>query len=301
MMKPLLEQIKAGSVLVGDGAMGTMLLERGLIGGKCPEELNLTHSSELADIARRYLESGADILQTNTFGASPLKLRAYGLDEQVEAINRNAVKAVKEVAGDCAYVSGSCGPTGAILEPYGDAHPDEVFEGFLRQASSLIDEGVDLIVVETMIDINEATLAVKAAKEVSSSVPVAATMTFDQLPRGFYTVMGVNIEQAIQGLTEAGADIVGSNCGNGIDKMVSITAEFRKHTSLPLLIQSNAGIPELKNGQAVYSESPQYMAERVHALLSSNVSIIGGCCGTTPEHIRAIRDVVKDLTPSGAR
>jgi 5-methyltetrahydrofolate--homocysteine methyltransferase len=164
-----------------------------------------------------------------------------------------------------------------------------VCDSFRRQIRALCESGVDVICVETMIDLAEATLAVKAAKDISPDTPVMATMTFDATPKGFFTVMGVNVEQAASGLRAAGADIVGSNCGNGIENMVRIAAEFVRHTDLPLLIQSNAGLPEMKGGELVYGETPEFMADKARELVALGVSIIGGCCGTTPEHIAALR------------
>ena len=291
-MQRLLDRLDAGEVLVSDGAMGTMLFERGLKAGDCPEKTALDHPETLEEIARLYLEAGADIIQTNTFGGSPLKLAQYKLDDKTEEINIAAVRAVRRAIGDKAYLSASCGPCGAILKPYGDAEPGDVRAGFERQIRAVLDEGVDMICIETMIDLNEATLAIQAAKSVSPSIPVAATMTFDPTPRGFFTVMGVSIEQAAAGLAEAGADIVGSNCGNGIDNMVKIAGEFRRHAKLPILIQSNAGLPETVGDRLVYSETPEYIAEKCKDLLAIGVNIIGGCCGTTPAHIAAIRETV---------
>ena len=288
-MQPLLERLKSPGVLVADGAMGTMLLQRGLETGQCPEQMNLGKPEVLAEIARLYLEAGADIVQTNTFGGSPLKLAQYGLDIRTEEINVAAVRAVREAIGDRAYLSASCGPSGQLLKPYGDVEPEAMAESFGRQIRALAAQGVDMICVETMTDLSEAVLAIKAAKEIAPDIPVAATMTFDSTPRGFFTMMGVSVEQAIKGLVEAGADIVGSNCGNGIENMVRIASEFSAQTDKPLLIQSNAGLPELKDGVAVYSESPEFMAEQCLKLIDCGVKIIGGCCGTTPEHIAAIR------------
>jgi 5-methyltetrahydrofolate--homocysteine methyltransferase len=151
---------------------------------------------------------------------------------------------------------------------------------------------VDLICIETMTDLAEASLAIRAAKEVSASIPVMSTMTFDQTPRGFYTIMGTTVEAAAAGLEEAGADLVGSNCGNGIETMVELARAFREHSALPLIIQSNAGLPEMKSGELVYRETPDFMAEKAKAMLGIGVSIIGGCCGTTPDHIRALREMV---------
>jgi 5-methyltetrahydrofolate--homocysteine methyltransferase len=249
----------------------------------------------LEAIARRYLDAGADIIQTNTFGASPHKLALYDLERKVGEINRNAVLAVRSVVGDQAYVSGSCGPSGKILRPYGDIDPEDLYDGFREQVESLISAGVDCVCVETMIDPAEATLAVRAAKEVSPAIPVMATMTFDATARGFYTIMGTTIEQAVRQLREAGADVIGSNCGNGIEKMVEIAREFRKCTDFPLIIQSNAGLPEMEDGLPVYGETPEFMADKAGELIAAGVSVIGGCCGTTPEHTRAIRKMVDSL------
>ncbi|UCF71229.1 MAG: homocysteine S-methyltransferase family protein [candidate division WOR-3 bacterium] len=293
-MEPFLKRLANGEVLIADGAIGTMLMERGLEPGRPPESFNLTHPDVLEGVAREYLESGADIIQTNTFGGSRLKLQACGLGDRVLEINRNAVLAVRRAVGDSAYVYGSCGPTGQFLEPYGQVSVDEMYAVFKEQISALFGAGVDVICVETMSDLNEATCAIKAAKN-SAQVPVMATMTFDHTPKGFYTIMGVTIKEAVKGLEEAGADVIGSNCGNGIDRMVAIAREFRQYTELPVAIQANAGIPELVGDRAVYPETPDFMAERAGELLSLGVSVIGGCCGTTPAHIRALRTAVDSL------
>lgn len=290
-MKDLLERIKNG-VLVADGAMGTMLMACGLKPGDVPESFNLTQPEILEKIASLYLDAGAEIIQTNTFGASPLKLSFYSLDGKTEEINRNAVLAVRKVVGERAYISASCGPSGRLLKPYGDTEPEDVYSSFERQLKTLIHSGVDIICIETMTDLTEATLAIKAAKTVSPSTPVMATMTFDPTPRGFYTVMGINIEQAAKGLETAGADIIGSNCGNGIENMIKIAIEFRQKSMLPLIIQSNAGLPVIKRNTTIYPETPEFMAEKAKELVSIGVSIIGGCCGTTPDHIRALCEML---------
>lgn len=291
-MRKLLERLAAGNILVADGAMGTMLMERGLQAGKPPESLNLEQPSVLERVAREYLDAGADIIQTNTFGASRLKLSQYSLEGKVEEINKNAVLVVKKAVADRAYVSGSCGPTGKFLKPYGDIEPKQMVDVYAEQIGALIDAGVDVICIETMTDLQEATYAIKGARKVSSSIPVLATMTFDPTPKGFYTVMGVSIEEAARGLEIAGADVVGSNCGNGIENMILIAREFKKYTKLPLMIQSNAGMPVLKADKVVYPETPDFMAGKAGELISLGVSIIGGCCGTTPAHIRALRGAV---------
>ncbi len=162
-----------------------------------------------------------------------------------------------------AYISGSVGPTGAIVKPYGDTEPEVLAEGFRRQIGALVDAGADLICVETMIDLTEARLAVEAARARSADIPIIATMTFDTTPRGYFTMMGSSIEQCCATLVAAGANVVGSNCGNGIEKMLEIAREFASHASVPIAIQSNAGMPELRDGELVYAESPDFMAARV--------------------------------------
>ncbi len=295
-MRNLLDRLKAGDVIVGDGAWGTLLMARGLKPGEPPETVNLTRSEVLEEIARQYLDAGAEIVTTNTFGGSPARLRQYGLDGQTEAVNRAAVEAVRRAVGDRAYVSASVGPCGHLLKPYGDADPADIAAGFERQIRALGASGVDLICIETMTDLTEAALAVRAARAAAPDVPVMATMTFDKTCRGFFTVMGVSIEQAVRGLTEAGADILGSNCGNGIEIMIDIARQFRACSDRPIAIQSNAGLPEQRGAALVYPEEPDFMAAKAATLLELGVSLIGGCCGTSPEHIRALRRVVDQRT-----
>ena len=292
-MRPFLDRVASGPVIIADGAMGSFLMRRGLKPGDAPESFNLTRPEVTREVAFLYLEAGAELVQTNTFGGSALKLAAHGLDDRTEEINRAAVEAVREVVGDRAYVSGSCGPCGRTLLPYGDAEPDEVRESFRRQVGALVEAGADVVCVETMTDLAEATLAVEAARAVSADVPVMATMTFDATPRGFYTIMGVDVTAATAGLLAAGADLVGSNCGNGIENMVAIAREFRACTDAPLLIQSNAGLPELVDGEVVYGETPEFMASHARDLLDVGVQVVGGCCGTTPEHTRALREALR--------
>jgi len=286
--------IGRGRVLLADGAIGSLLMERGLARGAAPESLTLSSPGALEEIARLYLEAGAEIVQTNTFGASPLKLANYGLAGQAAVINENAVRAVRRAVGERAYVAASCGPSGRILLPYGDTEAAKVFESFQTQMRALIYAGADIICVETMSDIHEARLAIEAARSVSPDIPVMATMTFEATARGYFTIMGVTIEKACLELAAAGADLVGSNCGNGSEQMVAIAKEFRKFTKLPLLIQANAGIPELRAGKVHYPETPEFMAEKSRELIAAGVAVIGGCCGTTPDHTRAMRRVLDE-------
>ncbi len=294
-MESILKRLKKGEIFIADGAMGSLLMQRGLPAGMPPETFNLSHPEILEEIARLYYKAGAEILQTNTFGASPLKLADYSLEEKTEEINRNALKAVINAVDGSVFISASCGPSGKLLKPYGDIESEVMYNNFYRQLNVLINDGIDVVCIETMTDVHEAVLAVKAAKSIASDIPVMATMTFDSTPRGFFTIMGVDIPTAVQQLTAAGADIVGSNCGNGIEKMILIAREFNQLTPVPLIIQSNAGLPELKNNLLYYPETPGFMAEKSKELVQAGVSIIGGCCGTTPEHIHEIRKALKPL------
>jgi 5-methyltetrahydrofolate--homocysteine methyltransferase len=250
-MRGVLERLRAGDVLVGDGAWGTLLMARGLRPGDPPEVFNLSQPEILEEIALQYVDAGADLITTNTFGGSPMRLRQYGLDAQTDDINQRAVRAAKRACGEHALVSASVGPSGQMMKPYGDGDPAETAAGFTRQLRAIVQERPDLICIETMTDLSEAILAVRAAKDSAPDLPVMVTLTFDKTRRGFFTVMGVSIDQAVRGLEAAGADIVGSNCGNGIDIMVDIARQFRGRTALPIAIQSNAGLPEHRAGALV--------------------------------------------------
>lgn len=297
-MKTMTERIQSGDVLVADGAMGSFLMAMAgdLIKGSCPEAVNLSRPETLEKVAKLYLDAGAQVIQTNTFGGSPLKLTDYKMDDKTEEINATAVEAVRKVIGKEAYLSASVGPSGKLLAPLGPVSEDEMFENFLRQIKVLIDHEVDILCIETMTDINEAVIAIKAARDISKTIPVMSTMTYNPSPRGFFTVMGVTIAKAAQEAEAAGATIVGSNCGNGIENMVLIAQEYQKQSKLPLIIQANAGLPELKDEKPVYPETPEFMASKVKDLLDAGVVIVGGCCGTTPDHIRAFRETLDSLS-----
>ena len=291
-MIPILDRVKTGDILVSDGAMGSLLFQKGLKIGKCPESLNLTRPELLGEVAQAYLDAGADIIQSNTFGASPIKLAEYGLDDKTEEINKAAVSIVRKVVADKAYIYGSCGPSGKILKPFGEVEPEAIYDGFVRQLTAIISENIDIICVETMTDLNEAKLALKAVKNISPSTPVMVTMTFQATPNGFYTIMGNSIRDTVSVLEDEGAEIVGSNCGNGLEIMIEIAKEFKRNTKLPLIIQANAGLPFYENGNLTYPETPEFFAQKTSELIDTGVSIIGGCCGTIPETIQEIRRVV---------
>lgn len=291
-MTNFFERLKQEKVLVSDGAIGSLLFEKGLNPGDCPERFNLERPEILAEIAQAYLQAGADIIQTNTFGASPLKLSDYNLDDKTEEINQKAVEIVKQVVDSKTLVSGSVGPSGKMLLPYGDIEPATMKDNYYRQIGTLIKSGVDLLCIETMTDLNEAVIAIQSAREISQDIPIIPTMTFDVIPQGCVTIMGNRVPDVCDKLEEAGANVIGSNCGNGTENMITIAKEFLANTQLPIIIQSNAGIPTIIDDQVIYQETPEEFADFIKILLELGVSIIGGCCGTTPDHIKAIRQIV---------
>ena len=288
MKTPFLEAIRE-RVLVLDGAMGTMLQERGLKAGQSPEELNLTLPDVVAGVHRAYLDSGADIIVTNTFGGNREKLSHYGLEGRLREINQAGVTLARDAVGENAYVAASIGPTGRFVEPVGDLSFDRMAAIFREQAEALIEAGADLITLETFLDIKEIRAAVIAIREISATIPVIAMLTFDDKGR---SVLGTPPEAAAITLEAAGADIIGSNCGLGVDGVYEILQSMRRVTSLPLICQANAGLPILKDGKTIFPGTPQEMIAYHDRLLELGVRVIGGCCGTTPAHIRAIRDAL---------
>ncbi len=286
-MGVLIDRLSQKKLLVSDGAWGTMLQEAGLQAGDCPEQWNVTEPEKVKAVAKAYADAGSDLILTNTFGGSAYKLGKMGLGDQVEAFNAAGAKLSLEAAGE-SLVAGSVGPTGEFLEPYGDATEEEMQGVFSRQISAMLEAGLRVICVETMSALEEAACAIRAAKALDPSVDVICTMTFDLNPTGYRTMMGVSPDQAAGTLAEAGADVIGSNCGNGVERMVDLTAQLRKVCQKPILIHANAGAPELVEGKTVFRQSPEDFAARVAQLAQAGASIIGGCCGTTPDHIRAI-------------
>jgi len=294
----LWERLQQGHVILADGATGTLLQSMGLRSGECPELWNLKCPEKVRSVVKAYVAAGAEIVLTNTFGGSRWKLSRWGLADRVCEINERAAQLAREAAGEERWVAGSIGPTGRLLTPMGDLSEEQALEAFQEQAVALYQGGVDLILVETMTDLQEAVLAVRAAREYTP-LPVIASMAFEKGARGYRTVMGVDIALAVQELTKAGAQILGTNCGAGIDEAIEIVEEMRRYTSLPLWAKPNAGVPQLVKGQTVYPHTPNYMANRVGALLEAGANIIGGCCGTTPDHIRAIAQILERLGSEG--
>ncbi len=281
------ERIAAGETLISDGATGTWLQAHGLEPGGCPEEFNATRPELVRQMAREYFEAGSDMVLTASFGGSKFMLDKYGHGGRVRELNRLAAEHAKSQAPAGRFVAGSVGPTGEFLQPLGDVSESEMLDAFAEQITALEEGGADAVVIETMFAIEESKLAVRAATE-NTALTVITTMTFSKGPRGFFTMMGVSPERAARDLAEAGADVVGANCGNGIEAMIELARQMRNATDAPMLVHSNAGIPEIRQGQIVYPETPEFMAPRFEEMAAGGVNIIGGCCGTTPKHIRAI-------------
>jgi 5-methyltetrahydrofolate--homocysteine methyltransferase len=288
----LLDRLVGGSTLISDGATGTYLQTHGLEPGGCPEEFNASHPEIVRQMAKSYFDAGSDMVLTNSFGANEFMLKKYGHGDRVIELNRLAAEHARSAAPPGGLVAGSVGPSGEFLEPLGEVTEAAMLDAFTEQVTALADGGADAIIIETMTALEEATLAIRAVKE-NTDLPVIATMTFDKGPRGFFTMMGVQPERAAIELQKAGADVTGANCGNGIDNMVEIARIMRGATDGYMLVHSNAGIPAIRKGQIVYSETPDYMAERFKVLADLGINILGGCCGTTPSHISALSQIVR--------
>jgi len=283
-----LEELVKKEILICDGGMGTQLHERGLAPGECPELWCLTNPEAVKDVHRAYRDAGSRIVETNTFGGNRYKLAHYGLSEKVASINRAGAALAREVAGDSQYVMASMGPTGAFMEPYGDETEGSFYAAFAEQARAFEEGGADAVVVETMMAIEECCVAIRAVRE-NTRLTCLASFTFDPQPDGSYaSMMGVTPEAFAEQAIASGAQIVGANCGLGSEHMTSIIARIRAVTPVPIIAMPNAGMPELLNGETVFPESPEAMAEWSPRLVQAGANIVGGCCGTTPSHIAAI-------------
>ena len=294
-MSRFLERVASGDVLISDGATGTYLQENGLEPGGCPEEFNLNRPDVVRGMAAAYFEAGSDIVETNSFGGSRYMLAKYGHGDRVEELNRLAGQLAREAAPVDGFVLGSMGPTGEILEEKGGtADSEEMYEVFCEQATGLAAGGVDAVCVETMSDVTgEMTLAIRAVKA-ATGLPVVATLCYDRGPRGLFTMMGDTPESTALALAEAGADVVGSNCGIAIGDMIEVIAAMRGVTDLPILTHVNAGIPSIVSGEIVYPDEPEFMAEQMRKVIEASANIVGGCCGTGPAHVRAVSLLLRD-------
>ncbi|MEN6627114.1 MAG: homocysteine S-methyltransferase family protein [Candidatus Sumerlaeia bacterium] len=283
-------KLAGGHIFVADGAMGTRLQALGLQADLACEEAVLVRPDLVLAVHHQYYDAGADISTTNTFGANRARLAARGLSNRVREINRRAGQLARAVCPAGRLVAGSIGPTGLNLEPLGPLSGEEALAMFSEQAEGLAEGGVDLLLVETMMSADEAEVAIRAAR--ATGLPVAASMTFQAGPDGPRTPGGISIEEAVERMGAAGADVIGANCGRGHADMVEVIERMRPLTRLPMIAQASAGIPQMVQDKLVWPETPVKIVDHVKRMLDAGLSIIGGCCGTGPEHIHTIRSIV---------
>jgi len=283
----LIRELLAEGAILTDGAWGTELQKRGLAAGETPDFLNLTHPEQVEAVARAYVEAGSRVVLTNTFRANRIAVAQHPQVDRIAEVNRAAVEISRRAADGRAFVFASMGPSGKLLLT-GKVSEAELREAFEEQASAQAEAGADAIVVETMADLGEARIAIEAAK--ATGLPVVACMVFDSGKQRDRTMMGVRPEQAAEELTRFGADVVGANCGTGVEEFVAICASMASATHLPIWVKANAGLPHFDQGEVVYPCDPQHFAGHLPALLEAGADFVGGCCGTSPDYIAALRE-----------
>ncbi len=295
MAHKFVEEIKE-NVIVADGAMGTMLYARGMFINRCYDELNLTDAETIQSIHAEYIQAGAGLVETNTFGANPIKLQAHGLAERTEEINLRGAELAREAAGNRGvWVGGSVGPLGKPLSPIGKISVSEAMEYYRVQVKGLVDGGVDLIVVETISDLHEMGAAIQAVRK-ECDLPIIAMATF---PAEGRTLMGYTPVEVMTSMTRMGVDVVGANCSEGPHDMLRTIERLRlANQDKPIAAMPNAGNPRFHDDRVLYLSSPEYMAEYARRFIEAGAHLVGGCCGTTPDHVRAINSMVKALKPS---
>jgi methionine synthase / methylenetetrahydrofolate reductase(NADPH) len=293
-MKSFRERLQ-NEVVVFDGGVGTYLYEKGIFINTCFDELNLTNPDLVAEVHRDYINAGADVVETNTFGANRLKLAPHGLEVKVVEINRRGAEIARKAAGDKALVAGSIGPLGVQIEPIGKMSFDEAKEIFREQVGGLLDGHVDLIVLETFSLVSELVQAIRATRELDKAIPIMAQVTVND---DGLLLSGATLETFVNEVTKYDVDVIGLNCSVGPRAMLEALEELKPLTRLPVSVQPNAGIPQNVGGRNIYMTSPEYIAEYAKRFILSGASVVGGCCGTNPEHIKAIRRAVHALQPS---
>lgn len=285
MAKTILE-LAAKKVVVFDGAMGTMLLASGLPTGGTPELWNIEQPDIVEEIHRKYFNAGSDVVHTNTFGGTALKLADKGHEDKAESVNLAAVQIAKKACPEGRFVAGDIGPTGRMLPPVGTATTEELEETFYQQAKTLLQGGADLISVETMFSLEESLAAVRAAKK-AGDCPVVAAVTYNKTPNGFFTMMGESVAQSAEAFEAAGTDVFASNCTLGSKDMLALVKDMKAATTLPVLIQPNAGKPVADDGGPTrYEQTAQEFAQDIKRIVDAGADMVGGCCGTNAEFIR---------------
>ncbi len=289
------DTVKTGRILISDGAWGTFMQKKGLQPGQCPELWCLERPEDILDIARSYIDAGSDMIQSNSFGGTSFKLEHFGLGDRADEINLAAARISRKAAGEDKWVIASVGPTGKMLLT-GEVSEQELYDSFKQQAQALEKGQADAICIETMSDTEEACIAVRAARE-NTNCQVICTFSFERTVKGDYrTMMGVSPADAARAVIKAGAHVIGTNCGNGFKRMVEIVRQLRDvDPDIPILVHANAGLPENVDGHDVFPDTPADMAQLVPDLVKAGANIIGGCCGTTPEHIAALKKTVEAL------
>lgn len=291
-MHPNISELLTHPVVITDGAWGTQLQLRGLPQGECPDAWNLTQPEKVREVALAYVNAGSKIILTNTFGGNICTLKKNGLESKAYEINRRGVEISRDAAGKDALVYASMGPSGIILM-MGEVTEDELYTAFLNQAQALADGGADGLVIETMSDPDEAVLAIRAAK--TTGLPVVGCMVFDSGKNLDRTMMGTSVEQAAEVMLKAGADVVGSNCGKGIESFIPICQRMSKAAGGKVWIKANRGLPQVMNGETTYAQTPEQFADYIPALLEAGAGFLGGCCGTTPDFIAAVSRKIQNL------
>jgi len=291
-MKPSVLQLAEQRTVLLDGGMGTELMKHGLSQGECPELWNVKKPETIKKIHTSYFESGSDVILTNSFGGNKIKLASSDLEKKCYELNFEAARIANHAKPKGKFVAGSMGPTGKFLQPHGDFTEKEFENAYAEQAKALSDGKVDFLLIETQYDLKEAICALRAARE-QSVLPVFVTMTFKKHPKGFYTIMGNSIHQCVEELEVNNVPAIGANCTVNSQEMVDIMFSFREATSLPLIAQANAGDPVVgKNGGITYSQSLEDYILFVPAIVENGASIIGGCCGTSPEYIKRMAEII---------
>ncbi len=292
-MSPTIFDLIKERVVLLDGGMGTELIKRGFPQGACPESWNKDKPEVVEEIHKSYFEAGSDVVLTNSFGGSQIKLSAHGLEDRCYELNKAAATVANAVKPDGKFVAGSMGPTGKFLKPQGEFTEEEFVTAYEEQAKGLNDGKVDFLLIETQYDIKEALCAVQGAKK-TSDLPIFVTMTFNLTPRGYFTLMGNRVEQCIEELESQDVSVLGSNCTLNSAEMVDLIKLMREKTSLPLVAQANAGKPSLsKDGEVAYSQGLEDYVSYIPQMIKNGASLVGGCCGTDPDYIKRMADIVK--------